>query len=208
MSHDYEFSRKKKLDFSIYKDSHKKKKIRFYPKRSRLGVLSSKEMGYEETYKVFYSWAILESKNVAWEDEEPRWSKYKKVFVMEWDDCSVLFEVLKGAIETVVGGKEKHLGVVSTGQPSSEWILEYHEISSLFKEGKGLDDWVSFMVFNNWTSKGYRFNLNVGDIPSFIDYLNSINRYMLKYSEPIKEKYQSQEVLELENLEQGYSDSV
>ena len=174
-------SRKKHIDFQILDSSKIKVIMRFYPRRSNMrGFNEEVPKSFDEVYKVYYSWAILESRNMAWEDEEPRWGKYKKVFSMNWDECSVIFEVLSGAIKSVIEEKEKHLGLVSLGQPSSEWILEYHEVADLFKEN--LRDWVSFMVFNNWTSKGYRFNLGIDAVEDFKNYLNDINSYMLRHS--------------------------
>ena len=173
----------KHMDFEISSNEHIRLLFRFYPRKSSIHSFTEEPpKDFNDVYKVYYSWAIMESRNRAWHDEEPRWPEYKKIFSMRWDECSPL-EHLVETIKTVVLTKEKQTGVVSMGQPSSEWIIGYHEMQGVFNED--IEDYLSFYVFNNWSNMGYRFSLDLSKVRKFIDYINSINSYMLKHGDPI-----------------------
>ena len=79
---------------------------------------------FDDVYKVYYSWAILESyPETAEENGEEKWGRFRKVFSMPFDECSCIGARLEAAVKLVMDHRRKEYRVLSSGWPGSVWRI-------------------------------------------------------------------------------------
>lgn len=169
------------LDFELKRDEDSILKFRFYPKSSHMhGFDEEPPKTFDDVYKVYYTWGIFRSQNLACPDEPDEWTAFQRMFHIAYDECSAL-ETLEYGIRHVIRYKKGRLDHWSWGEPGSDWIISYR------KEDKQdrTKDRVFFEVFDNSTDAGFRFVLSVDKALAFADYLHTVNQHMLENGEPI-----------------------
>ena len=171
------------IDFMLYEDNYKRIKMRFYPKRSQTHSFNERPPKKFEVYKVYYSWAILKSHNIAFSDEEEKWTPYERVFFFDCDECSVLAEGFSYVVRNIIDNKEPKTSLMSMGWPASDWNIQY-------KNGYKADwyeeeDMLLFEVWNSFSDQGYRFSLGINKAREFCDYIDFVNKHMLENGVPI-----------------------
>lgn len=176
------------LDFVLSEGSSLMPKVvfRFYPCRSHMHGFDEENppKSYDDVYKVYYSWSILE-RHVG--DNGVAYGNSVRVFEMNWDECSALTDLDK-AVSDLLDNKRLEYTVLSLGQPGSIWEVRRLESADWLGDEWVFDpenDKIQFSVWNNITNLGYRFVLTLDKASNFVEYLNSINLYMLEHSEPI-----------------------
>ena len=183
--------KKKHIDF-IITDRDKKRMIRFYPRESRMHHFGDEPpKNFDDVYKVYYSWAILESyPETVEESGEEKWGRFRKVFSMPFDECSCIGAGLEAAVKLVMDHRRKEYRVLSSGWPGSVWRITRMDGTELDLEengGKTLrdNDTFVFEVFDNDSDRGYRFSLNRRQAEGFRKYVKEVNAHMFENSEPI-----------------------
>lgn len=179
---------KRNIDFVLYERGLAKKIFRFLPRQSHVHSFDyDPPKSWDEVYKVYYSFKIF-------------WSNTsEEIFDSGCDECSVLEylgEALKKLIDADVKESEFNSDNVSMHlQPMGmgvDWMItkwpEYDFVDNSeddeWPEQQIVDYKYEFMLFNYY-EKGCRFVLAEEDVKRFIDYLNTVNQYMLEHGEPI-----------------------
>ena len=117
---------------------------------------------WEEVYKVYYSWKIVE----IFEDDT------EVLFNMSMDECSCLTE-LSYYIRDILSDKNEYCKVNSFGQPGSRWFIQAD------------DNIILFEIWKDPSNQGYRFYLTRDKAEEFAKYLDEVNQYMLEHGESI-----------------------
>lgn len=183
--------KKKHIDFIIPGRS-RKRMIRFYPRESRMHSFGDEPpKDYRDVYKVYYSWAILESRlEAVKENGEEKWSMFRQVFSMPFDECSCIESGLETALKLVMDHRRKEVRELSCGWPGSVWRIVRMDGTEFDLEEFGGEklrdnDTFFFEVFDNDSDKGYRFSLNRQQAEDFRKYIKEVNAHMLENGEPI-----------------------
>ena len=172
--------RKRKLDFVIYEDTDIKRVFRFYPRKSHCHSFNEEPpKTWEDVYKVYYSYAILEL------DKE--FNETEVLFNCHCDECSAIDEVSE-YIRLISDGKTKEI-IDFEGEKITRKLLD-KEIRPF---GYGVT-WIirkrnskKFYNVELWDNneKGYRIILTKDELKNFGLYLRDCCEYMLKNGEPI-----------------------
>lgn len=175
------------MDFLLKKNEYSCIKIRFYPQKSHMHSFNDDPpLNYNEVYKVYYSWGILEAIN-NYSNERGRGCK--KVFTFDYDENSAL-SCLDQAIKHVIRYKNKKMVLQSVGQPGSNWNIYYNKYYG-YSEDDFEEihipqmDYLVFEVWNNCSNQGYKFDLSVETAKEFSDFISDVNKHMLENGEPI-----------------------
>lgn len=77
---------------------------------------------------MYYSWAIFESNELVCfsadgTPKQGKWSRYRKVFDMPWDECSSLASDLSEIVRVVMDYEKEYDTSQSFGQPGSDWRI-------------------------------------------------------------------------------------
>lgn len=201
-------AKKRKIDFIISKDNYRRLIFRFYPRRSSCHSFNDETpKNWNEVYKVYYSYAIIQQYKFESEDQ---W-KSVVVFREDCDECSIIDEVgyrcllLADGVEVYEredGEKFELLNqnILPFGM-GTDWTISKHtctyddidendlqncanmaEIMEHMKEIREV--YYTFMLFN-YDNKGYKFTLEDKDIKAFGEYLLECCDYMLAHGDPI-----------------------
>lgn len=165
---------KKRIDYIFNEEENERKIFRFYPRQSHVhGFGEECPQSWDEVYKVYYSWKIIhqfrDNKNSEWESDT--------VFEMSFDECSALGEI-PYKTKSLKFGEETFFGAMGYG---ADWIIHYYEGDRRFSP----KPYYNFIVWNNFTNQGYKFNLSQEESQQFLKYIDYVEEYMLKHSEPI-----------------------
>jgi hypothetical protein len=169
---------KKYIDFTIKYDKEFDKKtiFRFHTASSHVhGFNEDCPNVWKDVYKVYYSWQVIEINK----------TNEKILFDMSIDECSDIVNLPK-VLDYVIKKRPKFIREQSVGQPGSIWEIKYrkyHDWGTGKREPE--KDFLEISVWNNYTKCGFRFYLDINETKSFIAYLENVNAYMLKHSEPI-----------------------
>ena len=181
----------KHMDFILEENKERKTKLRFYPKKSSLHLFDSglgkepSERTFEDVYKIYYCWSILQSDNDYDIDINESgnikkisddWSSFKQIFGFWCDECSALSGI-GDLTRHVIHTHENVDNYITFGQPGSDWNVHYHNDEK--------QPWIEYMVWNNISNKGFRFCLDVDKAYEFADFIDGVNRYMLEHGVPI-----------------------
>ena len=176
------------MDFILNNNKYSCIKFRFYPRLSHMHSFDDEPpKDLEGVYKVYYSWCILETKNNCYSDESD-YSAFVRVFSFDYDENSVL-RFLDKAIRSIICHRTEKTELCSVGQPGSEWNIYYKEYFDLDENDEEIHvperDYLLFQIWDNFSNKGYRFELSVDRAKEFCDYLCDINKHMLENGESI-----------------------
>ena len=164
-------AKKRHLDFMIADNEDEKIMFRFYPKQSHMhGFSDEPPKSKGDVYKVYYTWAIFRTWGGIWTNE-PKFEPWQEMFRIELDECSAL-EWMEAVVRDVIDKEKDMERAESLGQPGSEWEI------------RRKNDILEFLVFDNWTDRGFRFWLTVRKAEEFCGYLQDINQHMLENGEP------------------------
>ena len=189
--------KEKHIDFIIEKTDDHIVKMRFYPQHSHChGFYETPPKDWNEVYKVYYSWSILESHKGFIKDDE-MWTAFEPVFEMKWDECSAI-TYLPDTIEWILKKKKNFYRLPTLGQPGSDWDFRYIKTcaSKIYfdEQERGYltnvvrtpeNDVLEITVVNNCTQQAYHFLLTIDETQKFVSYLKKINQHMLENGEPI-----------------------
>ena len=168
---------KKRIDYIFDEDDYERKIFRFYPRRSHVHGFGDKcPQSWDEVYKVYYTWAIIHQFKFG-ESTESKWESYT-VFTMDCDECSALGDV-PNKIKNLKIGEKTNFGAMGNG---AEWNIKYCDGNKYFLYSK---PYYIFTVWDNFTNQGYRFDLFSDEVHQFSKYIEYVQDYMLKHSEPI-----------------------
>lgn len=162
----------RKIDFVIADETseHYREQIifRFYPRGSSCHSFNeSLPKTWDDVYKVYYSYSIFVKNYI-----DGDLANYEKIFEMPCDECSCL-TYLAEYIRNMIDNDKPSIKVITYGQPGSDWVIERQ--SNRFQ----------FIIWNNFSGKGYRYNLPADRVEEFCKYLDEVNDYMLKHGNPI-----------------------
>lgn len=157
---------KNKLDFIIDEDSQIYRTIfRIYPKSTTIHSFDENPpKTWKEVYKVYYSFAII----IQYLDDDNKVESSIKLFEMRCDECSNipnLSDIIKYAIE-----KNEIFDYPTCGQPAGDWYIDPTN-----------ENYIKFMVFDNFQGNGFRFLLSKERTNEFIEWLNEANEYLFKH---------------------------
>ena len=136
--------------------------FRFYPCHSHMHSFDENlPKSYEDVYKVYYCWAVLERQV---DDKGDPIGNSNRIFGMDCDECSAITE-LGGAIKEIAMNNPEDCSeqtLMSLGQPGSIW--EIKRISNgEWIDGVWVDDTksgkIQISVWNNHSQLGYCFIL-------------------------------------------------
>lgn len=155
---------KKKSFGFVLEDSDKRRLIfRFYPEESHIhGFHDFCPTEWEQVYKTYYSWKICIDENGV----KTSFGSYRD------EDCSFMNYVCV-IRELIKNDKNDRREVHSLCGIS--WNISYR------KRAK------DFIEFGLWTQEniGYRFRLDIDTAKRFAEFLERVDAYMMKHSEPI-----------------------
>jgi len=155
--------RKKSFGFVLEDSSRRRLIFRFYPEESHIhGFHDFCPDKWEQVYKTYYSWKILI-------DEHGR----KTSFGSGCDEDCCFLNYVCVIREFIANGREDRRDVPSFYGIS--WNISYHK--------RGVD----FLEFELWTydNVGYRFRLDTEKAKRFAEFLERVDAYMMKHSEPV-----------------------
>ncbi len=175
----------KHFDFVLEEGTSKRILFRFYPKRSSCHSFDDDPpKTWQDVYKVYYTWAILEQYRYG---ENDIWDTKAKFEV--WDECSAIDAVEK-ACKVLADGKtqyavtDPHTGRECTFQCLDNTLRAFGDgadwtISKQKKYWKKEGQKYLFVIWNR--NRGYRFVLPESKMREFGEFLAGCSEYMLRH---------------------------
>lgn len=166
---------KRKIDFIIYEDDNEKIIFRFYPRSSHVHSFNDiPPTNWGEVYKVYFSYAII--RQTRW-DVKDKWES-EIMYNEGFDECSCIDQVSE-TLKDIIAGKydDDKYEFRPCGDGTSYEIRKYQDWNNVAH-------W-EFLMFQSYTNKGYRFNLNKAGIQKFADTIDYYLEYMLKHGDGI-----------------------
>ena len=187
--------KKRKLDFILHEEPGHQIIFRFYPKSSSCHSFNEEPpKSWDEVYKVYYNYAILEKYDyihyLSEENEkEPCWI-CEKVFDGSFDECSIIDEVGSACLDLVKGITSWTVDD-DTFEYLDNWFLPFgdgikwriHKFKR-YLLNKQEEDAFEIEVFNQ-KNIGYRFTLDTDQLKEFGEYLIDCCNYMLQHGKSI-----------------------
>lgn len=195
--------KKRKIDFILKERNEYRLIFRFYPRHSHChGFHENPPTSWDEVYKVYYSYAILEEYDdvhylTNTKSTDCNWN-VRKVFEESCDECSIVAEIGFMCLQIADGKKEYSREI--DGETYTWQLLDtekfpfgmgtcwkIHEYkNSVFNENDEeiFEKEYEFQLFN-YDNVGYRFSLKKEQMKDFGQYLLNCCEYMLQHGEPI-----------------------
>jgi len=193
--------KKRKIDFILNERRGYRLIFRFYPKRSSCHSFNENPpKSWNEVYKVYYSYAILEEYDDLHYFEDDKYSEtehdwnVKQVFDESSDECSCIDEVGFTCLQLAEGKTEYSReinGELHTWQlldtekfpfgDGTSWKIHKYQI---WIDEDTAEDRYEIQMFDK-KNIGYRFSLNLKQLKEFGQYLLDCCEYMLAHGESI-----------------------
>lgn len=171
--------KKRKIDFVLKEDEDDIFIFRFYPRSSSCHSFGSvPPTSWEEVYKVYYSYAVIQR----WKDG----GSSRILFSSGCDECSIIDEVAARCLYLSEGKKS-----VVRNFDGKDYTIKLLN-NEMYPTGDGVswditkvgNDYYEFTMFD-WNDVGFRFAIKSDRLKEFGEYLNECCEYMLTHGDPI-----------------------